>query len=188
MVKNSDHDSKKKKVDLSRRNFLMGFRRLQKQEPEEEQAPQASLDETYALLREANLAFRDQEYEKARELYKEFLMEEPRNADARLRLGRCLYAAGKFIQAKVEFERVLRERRDDKQAMLHLGLALARLNKPGKAAVIWQMYFDPEAIPVQREINVQLAFLESDDADAPDGQSMADAVEAAMEEWRRQQG
>lgn len=188
MVKNSDHDSKKKKVDLSRRNFLMGFRRLQKQEPEEEQAPQASLDETYALLREANLAFRDQEYEKARELYKEFLMEEPRNADARLRLGRCLYAAGKFVQAKVEFERVLRERRDDKQAMLHLGLALARLNKPGKAAVIWQMYFDPEAIPVQREINVQLAFLESDDADAPDGQSMADAVEAAMEEWRRQQG
>ncbi|MGE4292565.1 MAG: tetratricopeptide repeat protein [Desulfovibrio sp.] len=172
------------RIDLSRRNFLTGFRRIAKKDPEEVQTPQASLDETFAVLKEANLAFREQDYEKALPLYKEFLATESHNADARLRLGRCLYQLGKYIQSKVEFERVLRERRDDKQAMLHLGLALARLNKPGKAAVIWQMYFDPEAIPVQREINVQLAFLESDDLEAPDGPAMADAVEAAMEEWR----
>jgi tetratricopeptide (TPR) repeat protein len=179
---------KEDRIDLSRRNFLTGFRRIVKKEPEEDKAPQASLDETNNELRDANLAFRDQDYEKAHALYKEFLATESRNADARLRLGRCLYKLGKFIQSKVEFERVLRERRDDKQAMLYLGLSLARLNKPGKAAVIWQMYFDPEAIPVQREINVQLAFLETDDMDAPDGNAMADAVEAAMEEWSARQG
>lgn len=177
---------KEERIDLSRRNFLTGFRRIVKKEPEEAPAPQASLDETYGVLRDANLAFRDQEYEKAHGLYKEFLSNESRNADARLRLGLCLYHLGKHIQAKVEFERVLRERRDDKQAMLYLGLALARLNKPGKAAVIWQMYFDPECIPVQREINVQLAFLESDDLEAPDGAAMADAVEAAIAQWRAQ--
>lgn len=181
MAKKDEH------IDLSRRGFLTGFRRFAKQDPEEAQTPQASLDETFNVLRDANLAFREQDYEKAMGLYKEFLAEESRNADARLRLGRCLYHLGKYIQAKVEFERVMRERRDDKQAMLYLGLSLARLNKPGKAAVIWQMYFDPEAIPVQREINVQLAFLESDDMDAPDGPTMADAIEAAMEEWNRQQ-
>ncbi|MEF2145986.1 MAG: tetratricopeptide repeat protein [Desulfovibrionaceae bacterium] len=177
---------KEERIDLSRRGFLTGFRRLKKQDPEEERAPQASLDETFAVLQKANEAFRDEDWETALDLYKEFLKEEPRNADARYRQGRCLYHLEKYIQAKVEFERVLRERRDDKEAMIYLGLSLARLNKPGKAAVIWQMYFDPEAIPVQRAINVQLAFLESDEVDAPEGPAMADAVEAALAEWRRQ--
>lgn len=177
---------KKESIDVSRRNFLMGFARRKEKDPELAHAPVAKTDETFEVLRRANEAYRDREWETAVERYREFLKSESRNPDARFRLGRSLYKLEKYIHAKIEFEQVLRLRREDSDAVLYLGLTLMRLERPEKAAVIWRMYMNPEAMPVQREVNLQLAFLEAEDMEAPSPAQMADAVEAAMETYRTQ--
>ncbi|MGE4505155.1 MAG: tetratricopeptide repeat protein [Desulfovibrionaceae bacterium] len=178
--------AKKEHIDVSRRNFLTGFRRLREKDPEAAHAPVAKTDETFEVLREANLAFRDERWEEAAERYREFLKSESKNPDARFRLGRCLYRLGKYMQAKVEFEQTLRLRREDQDAVLHLGLTLMRLDRADKGAVIWRMYRNPEAMPVQREVSIQLAFIEDESMEAPPAAVMADQVEEAMERHRRQ--
>ncbi len=178
---------KKEDIDVSRRNFLMGFRRLKEKDPEQAHAPIAQTDETFDLLKDANLAYRDRNWEAAMDKYKQFLKHESRNPNARFRMGRCLYELGKHLQSKVQFEQTLRLRRDDNDAILYLGLALMRLDRPQKAAVIWRMYMNPKAIPIQRGVNIQLAFLEAEDMDPPAPNEMAHAVELAVEEYRQQQ-
>ncbi|MBU1248512.1 MAG: tetratricopeptide repeat protein [Proteobacteria bacterium] len=177
---------KNETIDVSRRNFLMGFRKLREEEPGEAQTPVASTDETFDLLKEANLAYKDRNWEPAREKYEAFLKKESRNPNARFRLGRCLYETGKYIQAKIQFEQVLRLRREDQDATLFLGLSLMRLDRPEKAAVIWRMYMNPKAMPIQREVNIQLAFIEDTSMETPLPADMAAAVEGAVEEYRLQ--
>lgn len=176
---------KKDDIDVSRRNFLMGFRALREKDPEEAHVPVAKTDKTFELLKEANLAYKARQWEEAAEKYREFLKQESRNPDARFRLGRSLYQLGKFMQCKIEFEQVLRLRTDDQDAVLYLGLALMRLKRPEKAMVIWRMYRNLKAMPIQREVNIQLAFLESGDMEPPPPEQMADAVEQAIEQHRR---
>ncbi len=178
---------KKEKIDVSRRNFLLGFRRLKEKDPEQIHAPTAKTDATFDLLRDANLAYRDRSWEAAMDKYKQFLKQESRNPNARFRLGRCLYERGKHLQAKVEFEQTLRLRRDDQDAILYLGLALMRLDRPQKAAIIWRMYMNPKAMPIQRGVNIQLAFIEATEMETPPASEMAHAVELAVEEYRQQQ-
>jgi hypothetical protein len=48
------------------------------------------------------------------------------------------------------------------------------------------MYRNPEAMPVQREVSIQLAFIEDESMEAPPAAVMADQVEEAMERHRRQ--
>ena len=184
-------DKPEKNIDLERRNFLFGaFRRRNTEDAAEPAPAQAATNAAFPVLKEANEAFAAGNWELACEKYREALKTESHNDEARMRLGRAFYKLGKHIQAKVEFERVLRDRKKDNESALHLGLTLARMDRPDKAAVIWQQYFDPEATIIQREINVQLAFLE-DDVERPTGVQMADAVEDAMErqkeELRRRQ-
>ncbi|MGE4553786.1 MAG: tetratricopeptide repeat protein [Desulfovibrionaceae bacterium] len=181
-------DKPEKNIDLDRRNFLFGaFRRRSAEDAAEPAPAQAATDAAFPVLKEANEAFAAGDWERACEKYREALKAESGNTEARMRLGRAFYRQGKFIQAKVEFERVLHDRKKDNEASLHLGLVLARLDRADKAAVVWRQYFDPEATLVQREINVQLAFLE-DEAERPTGAQMADAVEAALERQKAQAG
>ena len=177
------------KVDLDRRGFLTGaFQRFRKNESEEDTArPQAETSRTYSLLKEANHAFELGDHHGALERYNEYLQTEPKNNEARMRKGRCLYSLGRYIQAKVEFERVLRLRKEDNESTLHLGLTLARLDKADKAAVIWKMFYDPDRPVIQRELNLQLLYLENEGMEPPRAAEMADAVEAAMAEQKRQQ-
>lgn len=174
----------KQEINLDRRNLLFGaFRRFGKHNENEPAPAQAATDAAFPILKEANEAFAAEHWETACEKYREALKAESHNTEARMRLGRAFYRQGKYIQARVEFERVLRNRGEDNEARLHLGLTLARLERPAKAAEVWREFFDPEATLVQREINVQLAFLE-DEGEHPSGPEIADAIEAAM---KRQQ-
>ncbi len=180
--------AKDDKVNLDRRAFLTGaFQRFRKDDTEEDTAPpRAETSQTYSLLKEANHAFELGDFHGALERYDQYLKAEPKNNEVRMRKGRCLYNMGRYIQAKVEFERVLRLRKEDNESTLHLGLTLARLDKADKASVIWKMYFDPERPVIQRELNLQLLYLETEGMEPPPAREMADAVEAAMAEQRRQ--
>lgn len=132
------------------------------------------------LLSPADRACLAGDYESAVEGYREMIRENPANGAAQRRLGWCLYRDGQFIQARVAFERALRAESTDSFAALYLGLCWAQLGKPAKAAAAWKGYFNPSTINLQREVNVQLALLETDEE--PDPAAAADAVEAAISE------
>ena len=129
--------AQKKEVDLSRRNLFVGtFRRLRGEM--DQGRPQARSSETLPILEAANTAFAAGDFPQAAAKFKELLQKEPNNNDARRCLGCCLYREAKFVQAKVEFERVLRTNREDHEAWLYLGLTLARGGSPAKAASVWK--------------------------------------------------
>lgn len=167
-----------KKIDKSRRNFLFGaVRRFKNENPDQ---PVASTAEAVDDIKEANGLYVDEQWEEARIKYKECLQADQNDSDVRYRLGVCLYKIGKYRQAKMEFERCLRIDREYKDAFLYLGLTMVRLEKPEKAVALWQQYFNPKAVVVQRELNLQLGLLETGVIDPPE--EIAAAVEAAIGE------
>ncbi len=173
---------KKKPQKLSRRGFLFGgFRKKEdREQPQSAAKPIAAKEVNLDTLAQANVAYEKGRYEEAAEKYKEFIKTEPQNADARKRLGHCLYKSEKYIQAKVEFERAIRILGKDNFSYLYLGLLLCRAGAGKKAIPVWKLYFDPENITLQREINLQIALIESDpDASFEDA---ADMVEKVIEE------
>jgi tetratricopeptide (TPR) repeat protein len=165
-----------KKIDKSRRNFLFGAVRRYKKEKANE--PTASRADAVSIIKEANGLYIDEDWEAARLKYKECLASDKNDADVRYRLGVCLYKTGKYRQAKLEFERTLRVDREYKDGLLYLGLTIVRLGKPEKAVALWKQYFNPLAVTVQRELNLQIGLLESGVIDPPD--TIAEAVETAI--------
>lgn len=167
----------KKEIDVSRRNLLFGaFRRLRGEV--DEGRPVARSSETLPVLGEADAAYAAADFSTAAAKYRDVLKLEPGNLDARRRLGCALYREGRYVQAKVEFERVLRTSREDNEAWLYLGLTLARGGSPAKAATVWKNFKDLRNVALMREINVQAALLE--EPQPPTGEQMAEAVEAAL--------
>jgi len=165
-----------KKIDTSRRNFLFGaVRRIKK---EKLIGPTASTAGAIATINEANGLYVDGDWEEARLKYKDCIDCDKNDADIRYRCGVCLYKTGKYRQAKLEFERVLRLQRDYKDAFLYLGLTLVRLEKPEKAAALWKQYFNPQAVQVQRELNLQIGMMEEGISDP--SEMIAEAVETAI--------
>lgn len=165
-----------KKIDKSRRNFLFGaVRRYKKENPNELEASTAGAVDD---MKAANCCYVDEEWEDARLKYKECLKADQNDADVRYRLGVCLYKVGKYRQAKLEFERALRINREYKDAFLYLGLTIVRLGKPEKAVALWKQYFNPQAVAVQRELNLQIGLMESGEFDPPE--TIAVAVETAI--------
>lgn len=167
-----------KKIDKSRRNFLFGAVRRIKNERFD--GPAAATAASIDVIKAANALYVDEDWEAARLKYKECLGEEKNDADVRYRLGVCLYRTGKYRQAKLEFERTLRIQRDYKDAFLYLGLTLVRLDKPDKAAALWKQYYNPMAVGVQRELNLQVGMMEEGISDP--AEVIAEAVEVAIRE------
>jgi len=67
------------------------------------------------------------------------------NVAVRTRLGQALFLTGQFIQARVEFEHVLRlTDGQNPMARIGLGLCLLELGKTAKAAVTLVAFADPE--------------------------------------------
>jgi tetratricopeptide (TPR) repeat protein len=166
----------KQKIDKSRRNFLFGaVRRFKNENPNE---LEASTVDAIDVIKAANALYVDGNWEEAREKYKECLKSDKSDADVRYRLGVCSYRVGKYRQAKLEFERTLRLDRGYKDSLLYLGLTIVRLGKPDKAVALWKQYFNPLAVVVQRELNLQIGLLESGEIDPPE--TIAEAVEAAI--------
>lgn len=167
-----------KKIDKSRRNFLFGaIRKVKNEKPD---GPAASTAEAIDTIKEANALYVDEKWEEARDKYKECIDCDKNDADVRYRCGVCLYKVGKYRQAKLEFERTLRINREFKDAFLYLGLTIVRLGKPEKAVALWKQYFNPQAIAVQRELNLQIGMIEEGMTDSPD--EVAEAVEKAIVE------
>ena len=171
---------KKERIDASRRRLFTGaFNRLRgKQESE---IVVAETESALPALKKAEAAYRAGDYETAVDQYRAFLAVESTNTDARFRLGRCLYKMEKYLQAKIEFERVLYTKRQDNDAFLYLGLTLCRLDRPQKAVALWRQFFDTSRIALQREVNVQLGLLEMGEDEAPSGVEVAMAVEAELD-------
>jgi len=170
---------KKEEIDVSRRRLLFGF--LDRARGVEA-APMAAASQTAPVLAQANAAYAAGDFAAASGFYKAFLQDESANVEARQRYGECLYRQGQLIQAKVEFERLLQKNRKDNRALVFLGLVLARLDRVQKAAVVWKLYFDPHNVPLSRELNLQIAFVES----APEGElpaalAVAEAVERVLD-------
>jgi thioredoxin-like negative regulator of GroEL len=175
--------SKKEEIDVSRRRLFFGFLdRARGAEP----APMAAASATAPLLGQANAAFSTGDFAAAAPLYKNFLQAESDNAEARQRYGECLYRQGQHIQAKVEFERLLQKDRKNNRAILFLGLVMARLDRVQKAAVVWKLHFDPSNVPLARELNLQIALVETAAEDQlPAGAAVADAVERVLAQPRQ---
>jgi len=177
---------------FSRRELLLNpLRRLRGEDPETPVAHTPRPEKLHVPappenpaqdLENANRAYEGHDWDTAVAGYRTFLRAEPDNFKARRRLGYCLYQQGQFIQARVELERVLRAVPDDNESRLYLGLALMRMKLRDKAAAAWKEYFEPGLLEIQREINVQLAFLETDDPPSPD--ELASAVEKSIEKQR----
>jgi len=89
------------------------------------------------------------------------------NPSARARLGYALYATGQFIQARVEFEHVLRlDDADVAFARLGLGLTLLALDKRERAASVLAAFEDPsrpELAAVARDVAARLSAPEAAD-------------------------
>lgn len=168
----------KDEIDVSRRRLLFGF--LDRARGVEA-APVAAASQTAQVLGQANAAFAAGDFAAAAGLYKAFLQDESANAEARQRFGECLYRQGQYIQAKIEFERLLQKNRKDNRAILFLGLVLARLDRVHKAAVVWKLYFDPRNVTLQRELNLQIALVESAaEEELPNAIAAAEAVERVL--------
>ncbi|WP_320171063.1 tetratricopeptide repeat protein [Maridesulfovibrio sp.] len=127
--------AQKKPQKLSRRGFLFGGFRNQNDKEQAKSAakPIAAKEVNLDVLAQANVAYENGRFEEAAEQYREFIKTEPQNADARKRLGHCLYKCGKYVQAKVEFERAIRILGKDNFSYLYLGLLLCRAGAGKKA-------------------------------------------------------
>ena len=146
------------KIDKSRRNFLFGaVRRLKNQSA---QGPLASTAVCVETIKAANALYVDEAWEEARQQYKACLVSDKNDPDVRYRLGVCLYRLGRYRQAKLELERALRIRPGHQDSFLYLGLTLVRLHRPEKAVAPWKRYFNPQAVAVQRELNLQTGLIE----------------------------
>ena len=167
-----------KKIDKSRRNFLFGaVHRFKNENPDQ---PVASTAEAIDVMKEANRLYVEEQWEEARLKYKDCLQEDQNDPDIRYRIGVCGYKVGKFRQAKLDFERCLRIDGKYQDAFLYLGLTMVRLGRPEKAPGLWSRYFNPKAVVVQREINLQMGLLETGVIEPPE--RIAEAVEAAIAE------
>jgi tetratricopeptide (TPR) repeat protein len=165
-----------KKIDKSRRNFLLGAVRRFKNE--ETSGPAASTASCIDIMKEANALYVDEQWEEARQKYRQCLDSDKNDADVRYRLGVCLYRTGLYRQAKLEFERALRIRREYMDAFLYLGLTMVRLDRADKAVALWKRYFNPGAVAVQRELNLQIGLIEEGVGDP--SEVIAQAVEKAI--------
>jgi len=165
-----DMVSKSQKSGMSRRDLLFGgFRKMRKNVekniedfqtiPDSVSSDEAQTGRDAFVL--GNTAYAAAQYAEAIPHYRECLNILPQHTEARQRLGYCLYREGQYIQAKVEFERVIRERKKDNFSSLYLGLTYARLDKREKTVAAWRGYFNPEEVRIMRELNVQTALIES---------------------------
>ncbi len=172
------------KKAISRRDLLFGaLRKLRRDDKFEEDEPAPKATGGQDFFSKANEAFAKRDYSAAMDLYRQQVKASPDHSEARRRLGYCLYRLGQYIQAKVEFERILRGGVDNFSS-LYLGLTLARMNMADKAIEAWKGYFNPNEVRIAREINLQCALLAS--PDPPEATEAADEVEAAVEERKRQ--
>ncbi len=173
---------------MSRRQLLLGWRDKWNEEKNkrktQEEAAERELRERAERhaqqIREARQARQRGELQLAMELYRAALRISSNDADIRRELGGCLYDLGQFIQARVEFERVLRILKQDNVAVLKLGFCLVQTGRPAKAAATWMRFTPngPEEESLLRVLTAQCRLLEGE---APPLEQIMATVRAAAE-------
>lgn len=145
-----------RKTDMSRRDLLLGMvNRFKGTEESAKTVSGIQPDQLNGdrLLDEGN-------YEQAISAYRTCLQKAPEHREARAKLGYCLYRQERYVQAACEFKRIL-AKGSHNFSSLYLGLCHARKGDLDKAAAAWGKYFNPGRPEIMREINVQLALLET---------------------------
>ncbi|MFU2210670.1 tetratricopeptide repeat protein [Solidesulfovibrio sp. C21] len=100
------------------------------------------------------------------------------NAPVRLRLGYALYALGQYIQARVEFEHVLRlTGGGEPMARLCLGLTLLALGKSERAATTLAAFTDSERPELEKMTGEAARLLAA--GEAVDPESLRHGIESA---------
>jgi tetratricopeptide (TPR) repeat protein len=132
---------------------------------------------------DADQALKRGDYPQARELYQRCIASAPENKEARKRLAYAGYRMGDAAEARAEFESYLQRFPGDSFALLYLGLAHATLGDIPAATRVWKDYFNLDQPIILREINLQLALLESGEPLA--AEEIVSSIEAAIS---RQEG
>lgn len=142
---------------VSRRNLVRAL--LGRNRPETPAEPAADPDR-HAV---GDAAYAAGDYAGAVTAYRTSVRGDLSNTAIRLKLGHALYATGQFIQAKVEFEHVLRlDTGHNPMARLCLGLTLLAMGKPQKAAVVLREFDDPDRPELVTATHNAAAQLEAD--------------------------
>lgn len=125
---------------VSRRNLVRAL--LGRETPT---AGPAKGDSPALLHAPGDAAYAAGDYPAAVAAYRASIRSDLSNAAARIRLGHALYELGQYIQARVEFEHVLRlTDGNDRFARLRLGLTFLALGKGERAATTLAVYADPD--------------------------------------------
>lgn len=117
------------------------------------------------------------DYPAAVAAYRASVRDDLSNTAVRFRLGHALYATGQALQARVEFEHVLRlSGGTDAAARFLLALSLLALNKSEKAALTLAAFADPGRPELERAAHEAARKLEADPA--ADAAGMAQELHA----------
>jgi len=158
---------------LSRRDVLFGLVNRFRGAPEKGRNV-AGIDPD---LLQAESAIAGGDYAAAVTSLRACLAKSPEQAQARAKLGYCLYKGGRHIQAACELNRVLKKK-DDNFSALYLGLVQARLGRLDAAVAAWKRYFNPDLPTLQRELNLQMALIASETP--PTAEEVVASIETAI--------
>ncbi len=111
-------------------------------------------------LKQANVKLNAQKFDDAIQLYKEFLAENPDDAEARSRLGFAYLKTGRLDEATTEFQKALTLEPGEPFSVLYLGQAYLNKGQIGKTIKTWQGFRDKSQPLVEDEIKRQLTLLQ----------------------------
>ena len=112
----------------------------------------------------ADIKMRQESYDEATSLYREYLAEHPAAFRIRSRLGFALLKTGRLDDAIAEFENVLETEPGDPYSVLYLGMAYLNKEEIDKAVGIWQGYRNKTQPRIEAEITRFLTLLQIADS------------------------
>ncbi|MFC1811321.1 tetratricopeptide repeat protein [Thermodesulfobacteriota bacterium] len=107
----------------------------------------------------AKKMLKQEKYDEAIPLYKEYLSKKPHKYRARNELGFAYLKTGRLDEAIKEFNSVLKTKPGNPYAVLYIGLAHVAKGEFGKAIDTWQGFRDRKKPLVEEEIRGQLTLL-----------------------------
>jgi predicted Zn-dependent protease len=133
------------------------------------------------VLTVAELSFEAGDFEKAEQLYRRALEDQPQARDARRMLGHTLQARNRPRQAADLFDELLKEQPDDTRAMLARGILAVEMGEPAVAIPLLErvVQLDPGR---QRTTRAQLARAYGQAGRSEDARRVTEELNALQEE------
>ena len=106
------------------------------------------------------------------------------DTESRALLGYGMYSLGQLVQARVEFERALRDGGPARFCALYLGVILVRTGKRDKAVKAWKQFLNPDQEPMTGAVlDLLVQLLDKDSEITPE---MADPIETIVAQKREE--